>query len=343
MLEVQRVAAAGEVHVEALVVLHQAVVRRVVQAAIGQRGPHLVALRRVVVDDVEDHLDAVAVQLAHHALELAQALRRVLRGAVARLRRHEVDRVVAPVVHQPQLGEAVRIDVGLHRQQLDRRHAQPLEVVDRAGLGEALVGAAQVLRHLRLGHREALDVRLVDHGLVPGPARRRVVFPVERVVDDDALRHAGGAVVLVWRQVVRVFAHRVVEQRVLPVRLTGQGARVRVDEQLRRVEAQPFLRVVRTVGAQAVELACLQPRHEAVPDVAHLLSQRHLLRLRPVRRVEEAELDAIRALGVDGEVHALVRHRGAQGVRLAGKDTFCGFGHPDQANAFFPRFGRQCD
>ena len=34
-------------------------------------GPELIALGRVVVDDVEDHLDAGGVQRAHHRLELA--------------------------------------------------------------------------------------------------------------------------------------------------------------------------------------------------------------------------------------------------------------------------------
>ena len=34
-------------------------------------GPELVSLGAVVVHHVEDHLDAGAVQLAHHGLELA--------------------------------------------------------------------------------------------------------------------------------------------------------------------------------------------------------------------------------------------------------------------------------
>ena len=43
-------------------------------------------------------------------------------------------------------------------------------------------------RTLGVALGEALDVRLVDHRLVPGRARRRVVLPVEGRVDDDALR-----------------------------------------------------------------------------------------------------------------------------------------------------------
>ena len=68
---VERVAAAGEVHVVARVVRQQPVVGRVVDAAQRQRRAELVALGGVVVDDVEDDLDAGRVQGAHHRLELA--------------------------------------------------------------------------------------------------------------------------------------------------------------------------------------------------------------------------------------------------------------------------------
>ena len=71
---VERVARARVVHVVALVVGHQAVVARVVDALEGEHRAEVVALGGVVVDDVEDHLDAGAVQRLDHALELAHLL-----------------------------------------------------------------------------------------------------------------------------------------------------------------------------------------------------------------------------------------------------------------------------
>lgn len=55
---VQGVAAPGVVHVVTPVVGHQPVVRGVVDAPERQRGPEMVALRGVAVDDVEDDFDA---------------------------------------------------------------------------------------------------------------------------------------------------------------------------------------------------------------------------------------------------------------------------------------------
>jgi hypothetical protein len=62
VLHVQRVAAAGEVHVVARRAGRQAVVGGVVDAAEGQRRPPLVALGGVVVDHVEDDLEPGGVQ-----------------------------------------------------------------------------------------------------------------------------------------------------------------------------------------------------------------------------------------------------------------------------------------
>ena len=68
--DVEAVARPGVVHVVPLVVVDQAVVGGVVDTAEPKRGPHVVALGGVVVDDVEDHLDTRLVQGPHHGLEL---------------------------------------------------------------------------------------------------------------------------------------------------------------------------------------------------------------------------------------------------------------------------------
>ena len=70
MHHVQRVAAAGEIHVEALVLRRETIIGGVVDAAHRQRRPQLVAFRGVVVDNVKDDFDAGRVQGAHHHLEL---------------------------------------------------------------------------------------------------------------------------------------------------------------------------------------------------------------------------------------------------------------------------------
>ncbi len=72
MHHVERVAGPGVVHVLARVVGHHPVVRGVVDASERQRGAEPSAFGGMVVDDVEDHLDARGVQALHHGLELGE-------------------------------------------------------------------------------------------------------------------------------------------------------------------------------------------------------------------------------------------------------------------------------
>ena len=94
MRQVQRVAAAGEVVVVARRVRLEPIVRRVVDAAETERRAEMVAFGGVVVDDVEDDLDAGVVQARHRRAKF-------LKTAVERitlLGREEAERVVAPIV-----------------------------------------------------------------------------------------------------------------------------------------------------------------------------------------------------------------------------------------------------
>jgi hypothetical protein len=87
---VQRVARPRVVHVEAGIVLHQAVVGRVVDPLERERGAQVVPLGGVVVHHVQDHLDAGRVQPPHHLLELAHLAAAVAAPGVARVRRKKL-------------------------------------------------------------------------------------------------------------------------------------------------------------------------------------------------------------------------------------------------------------
>ncbi len=193
---------------------------------------------------------------------------------------------------------------------------------DRRLRGKPGVGAAQILAHLGVELREALDVHFVDDRLVPGHARPApvVAFPVERLVDDDRLRDRGRVVALVDVQVgvvaavghVREGARGAVPDRAL------DRLRVGVDEQLGGVEPVPLLRRVRAVDAVAVALAGADPRHVAVPVPGGALGELDA-RLRVVA-VEQAELDALGVLGEEREVRPVAVPRGAERERLSRPD-----------------------
>ena len=71
---------------------------------------------------------------------------------------------------------------------------KPPQVLDCRLGGEPGVGAAQHVWDLRVAHREAPHVRLVDDGPAPASGRQAVIAPVELGVDNDALRNRGRVV-----------------------------------------------------------------------------------------------------------------------------------------------------
>ncbi len=321
LADVQRVPGAGVVHVVLRLVLDEAVVGLVVDAAHGQRRALVVALGGVVVDDVEDHLDAGRVQVADHRLELLHvgARRGEPRRAGARVpevRGEEGDRVVAPVVAQPALHEGVVVDELMDRHELDRGDPEALQVRDGRRVRDRRVRAAHLLGDLGVQVGQALDVRLVDDGLVVRRAGRTVVVPVEERVHDDGLGHVLCRVVVVdLVGVVEVVA----EQRLVPGVGGAQRAvdrlGVGVDQQLVRVAALPLLGVERAVDAVAVALPGDDAGQVAVPDEPVALGQRDAVLL--AVGIEQAEGDRGRHLAEQREVRPGAVVRGTEGVGRA--------------------------
>ena len=188
-------------------------------------GPHVVALCRVVVDDVEDDLDVGGVQGLDHRLELGHLSAGFLRGRVGVMRREVADRVVAPVVRQSLGLERCIVRELLDRHELDRGDAQLRQVLDNRGVRHACVGAAQLLRDVRVAHRHALDVGLVDDRLGVVVARAAVALPVEEGVDDDGVHGClGGVSALETKGVVWLVGEKV--ERILELSLDGLGVGV---------------------------------------------------------------------------------------------------------------------
>ena len=311
--EVERVAAAGDVDVVPLLV--EPVPRAAAETAPREGRPADALLGGVVVDDVEQDLDAGGVEQLDHALELAQHLVRVGVARVGRVRGEEAQRVVAPVVGQAEVDEVRLVGEGVHRQQLDGRHAEGAQVLDGHRVAQAGVGAAQVLGDPWQPSRHLAHVHLVDHPCVAGVGRGSVVAPVEGRVEHDIARDEGGrlAAPLEDRRVVR---HGPLD-----------GSTPRVEEQLCWVEAVPHGRVPGSVGPQPVAPARVDVRHEPTPPPVAEGGQLDA-RLAPFV-VGQAEPHRRRAGGVDRHRHPAVDGVDARGGPV-GQDPGGGGRHGSQ-------------
>ncbi len=296
----QGVAGAGVVDEVLLSVgLDEAVIGMGVEAHHRQHRALRVAFAGVVVDHVEDHRDArLAVGIGH----VAQFLRTT--GREPRIDGEVGDGVVAPGVGQAQRRQVAFVDPGRGRHQLHRIDAEILEVLDDAPRREAGDGAAQRSLHRRVAHGKAANVQLIEHP-------RRAAARHDRLVgraDDNRLGDQRGGVdrlVAVQPQHRRAHEHAV------------EALRVRVDQQLVRVEKIPLVGVVAAIGAEAVAGPCPDPGDKPVMDVVGMA-----IELDPGNLgfdfVVDGDPDGRGGLGIDGEVHTI---GGDGGAELFGRAT----------------------
>ena len=197
------------------------------------------------------------------------------------------------------------IDEGMHRQQFDRGDAERLHIFDHLTGAEAGIGAAQRLRYFRMTLGEALDMGLVEDGVVPGHKLAvGLAFPVEIWIDHHAFRHEGRAVPLVEGEVVHRL-HLIAEDRGVPFELAGMGAGIGVQHQLVGIEAVPRVRLVGAMDAVAIEGAWPDLGQVPVEDLISVFGQFEARDLLVARAVEEAYLHAGGVGGEEREIGAL--------------------------------------
>jgi hypothetical protein len=150
-----------------------------------RRGPVRPAFGRVVVDDVEDDLDAGCMQQLDHSLEfildsLGAGFLRSL-GGVAGVWCEKSGGVVTPVIGQAQVLQVRLIQVEVHGQQLDGRDAEAFEVLQDGRVRQAGVRPAEFLGHVGVEHALPADMGLINDGVPPRQLQPRVRSPIEVV------------------------------------------------------------------------------------------------------------------------------------------------------------------
>ena len=288
-------------------------------------GPSMVAFRGVIEDHVENDLDSGPVQRFDHVAKFVHRAQRILTRAIRLVRRKERNRRIAPVVDSSR--RAILSIELKDRQQFDRGDAELLKI--RNLLDQTGVCAAFRFGDAGTGMRgKAAHVHLVDDRARGGPLQRRVAFPVVGAADPPPrssspsrrCRPRGGCVAAV-------------------VLRNHDGAAVRVEQELGRIEAEAARGIEWSVNPKAIYLAGLDAGYEDVPVVVRSVRFRidgdHARRTAIVLPIEEQQLHSGSAAGVDTEVDAPRNQSGTQrearsggvkvfaGVALSVSKTFC--------------------
>ena len=209
------------------------------------------------------------------------------------------------------------VDPGMHREELDRRHAETPKMIDHRGLAQRPERAAQMLGDIRMATGETADMHLVDHRVAQRRAQRPVVAPGEAVIDQAAFRHHACIVAPIHRQIAARPADAIAEMQVADMKRAGELARIRIDQQFVRIEAMAFQRRIRSMHTIAVKQSRIGAGHVAVPDAFGILGQGDAFELASAMLVEETELDALRMRGEQREIRAPRIDLGAKRIRAA--------------------------
>ena len=183
----------------------------------------------------------------------------------------------------PRASTSGSVDELLHRQQLDRGHAEVAQVVDHRRRGQPGVRAAQVLGHPVVQRGHALDVQLVDDGVAPARRSGRRSSPQSKSV----VHHHAAAGRTARSRGGRACSGAPTSKPKIAgssARLAADRPRVGVEQQLVRVEPQPELGLPRPVGPEAVAGARRDAGDRAVPDAERALGQLVPGLARPRRR-----------------------------------------------------------
>ena len=241
MAEVERVTATGPVVV--ITILSDPIIATVINSAHGERRTVEIAFRAVVQHHVQNHFDTGRMKRFHRITKLVPRLVRV--DGVAGVERKHRQRVVAPVVAQPQSLQARLAGEMGDGQQLQRGDPQMFQIGDHGRMAERLIGAAHLFGNRRMEIGQPFYMGLVNHGVAPRRARRGIVFPVVAIAHHHAFWGHVGAVAVVGFPVADV------ENRVV-FKLAVHAVGTRVNQQLCRVKPVPLSRRPGTVNAKTV-------------------------------------------------------------------------------------------
>ena len=293
----------------------QAVVGAVVQPPPRQGRSGATLLAGVVVDDVENDLKSRSMEQLDHALELVKTTLRISGSGIRGLRRRESQSVVAPMILESSLHQLGLVAEGMDRQELDRSHAQCLQVGYGGGVRHPGIRPAQPLRDLGMALGEVADVSLVDDRLSPRHLRRCVVAPVEAVVDDDGPGNVCRAVAEVpdVRVAPQLRVDNMAEHLWAPAHLAFDRTGAGIQQQLVGVVPQTLSRQPRPERTHAVSLSRADPGNGAEPGPMSVPRQvdPDLAGSARVTGLEETDLDLVRVSGKDGEIHTIGRHGGS--------------------------------
>ena len=122
---------------------------------------------------------------------------------------------------------------------------------------------------------ETFHVYFVDHRLVQRNGRPFIPLPIESGIDHDGFRNTPCIIAKVLSQILLFVAYDITEHFIGPAHCSCDCFCVWIKEELRIIETQSALRIVRTGDAKPVQLARSRIGQKDMPDMTGTLLERN--------------------------------------------------------------------
>src|SRR5262245_23387548 len=244
----------------------------------------------MIIDNVEENLDAGIVQRSDRCLEADNAFF----AEIAWFGRKEGKGRIAPIVSQPLFHQQPLVAKGMDRHKFDGRDSELNEMLDDCRMAKSSIGSAHGERDALMEIGQTLYVRFVDDGRTPAAPRSTVVSPCVRGILHNTFGHHWRAVSPVHREIAAMRARTITEKRVVPDYAAVEPARVRIDQELIGVETMPFFWSIGAIHAVAIVLAGHYALEVAMPDLVSPQRQADAARFVPPVGLKQAEVDGAR-------------------------------------------------
>src|SRR5690348_4719236 len=166
-----------------------------------------------------------------------------------------------------------------------------------------------------------LYMKFIDYRFMQRRLGQAVVLPIEMCARYNGFGNSRCIVLFTLAQIRLRIAQFIAENRVLPIHLAGNGAGIRVDKKLGRIEPQALFRLIRSMNPIPIKLANGQARYITMPNIAGRFSEWNDLRFGRVYFVEKTKIDASGVLGVNSKIDAGPIPCRALGVRRSWQDV----------------------
>lgn len=113
---------------------------------------------------------------------------------------------------------------GMHRQKFNGSNAQPFQITGYRLVGKTGKSTAFVIGYLRMKFGKAAQMGFINNAFFHFMMRADfiIIAPVERIADDNRLRHIGRAVKFGKRQILIRAVDVITENRLVPNQLADQ-------------------------------------------------------------------------------------------------------------------------